>query len=61
MIYICLLRGVNVSGKNKVSMSNLKTELENNGYRNVCTYLNSGNVIFESHVTDNDKLCEDIK
>ncbi len=61
MIYICLLRGVNVSGKNKVSMSDLKTELENNGYRNVCTYLNSGNVIFESHVTDNDKLCEDIK
>lgn len=48
MKYVVLLRGVNVSGKNKISMSELKSELENNNYKNVITYLNSGNVILES-------------
>lgn len=43
--YIVLLRGINISGKNKISMSELKIELEKLGYSNVITYLNSGNVI----------------
>ena len=47
MKYIVLLRGVNISGKNKISMSELKKELEEKQYQNVITYLNSGNVIFE--------------
>lgn len=51
MKYIALLRGINISGKNKILMSELKSELESNEYQNVVTYLNSGNVIFES---DND-------
>lgn len=46
MKYIALLRGINISGKNKISMSELKKELEENGYQNVFTYLNSGNVVF---------------
>ena len=46
MKYIALLRGINISGKNKISMSELKLELEKNKYQNVSTYLNSGNVIF---------------
>ena len=47
MKYIALLRGINISGKNKISMSELKKELQDNKYQNVITYLNSGNVIFE--------------
>lgn len=46
MKFIALLRGINISGKNKISMIELKKELEENKYRNVFTYLNSGNVIF---------------
>ena len=53
MKYIALLRGINISGKNKISMSELKLELENNKYQNVTTYLNSGNVIFEKSSIDN--------
>ena len=44
MKYIVLLRGINISGKNKISMAELKSELDKN-YQNVLTYLNSGNVI----------------
>ena len=49
MKYIALLRGVNISGKNKIVMSELKKVLEENNYQNVVTYLNSGNVIFENN------------
>ena len=51
MKYIVLLRGINISGKNKISMAELKSELDKN-YQNVLTYLNSGNVILDS---DKDK------
>lgn len=50
MKYIALLRGINVGGKNKVSMANLRHHLENAGCQNVRTYINSGNVIFESEL-----------
>src|SRR6266511_798731 len=46
--YIVLLRGINVGGKNKVPMSDLKKCLEELGYSNVSTYIASGNVILES-------------
>jgi uncharacterized protein (DUF1697 family) len=48
MKYIALLRGINVGGKNKVSMTSLKEYLEELGFSNVTTYINSGNVILES-------------
>ena len=46
--YIAFLRGINISGKNKIRMSDLKLELENAGFTQVSTYLNSGNVTFLS-------------
>lgn len=46
--YIALLRGVNVGGKNKVTMSELKKSLEDLGFSNVSTYIASGNVILDS-------------
>src|SRR3990172_2308519 len=48
MKYIALLRGINVGGNRKVEMKKLKSFFESFGYINVSTYINSGNVIFES-------------
>ena len=50
--YIALLRGINVSGKNKISMSELKKGFAELGFEEVTTYLNSGNVIFSSAADD---------
>ena len=60
MKYIALLRGINISGKNKISMSELKLELEKNKYKKVLTYLNSGNIIFESDLDDKESIMKDI-
>ena len=48
MRYILLLRGINVGGKNKVSMSELKEALLNEGFIDVDSYINSGNLFFSS-------------
>lgn len=50
--YIAFLRGVNISGRNKVIMAELKKGVERLGYEEVKTYLNSGNVIFSSNEND---------
>ena len=49
--YIALLRGVNVGGKNKVSMAVLKSAFEGK-FLDVSTYINSGNVIFSCDDSD---------
>lgn len=49
MIYVALLRGINVGGKAKVEMATLKKMVENLGCSHVQTYINSGNVIFEDN------------
>jgi len=41
-----LLRGINAGGKNIISMKDLKQLLEQNGYMDVTTYINSGYIIF---------------
>lgn len=43
--YVALLRGINVGGNNKVRMADLRTVAESLGYRDVSTYIASGNVI----------------
>ena len=45
-IYVALLRGVNVGGRGKVDMRELKKQVEALGCADVSTYINSGNVIF---------------
>ena len=47
-VYLALLRGINVGGKNKVPMAELKTCFEELGCENVRTYIASGNVLFEA-------------
>ncbi len=51
MRYLCLLRGVNVGGKNTVSMTDLKSHLWDDGFKNVSSYINSGNILLESPLT----------
>jgi uncharacterized protein (DUF1697 family) len=46
--YVALLRGINVGGNNPVAMVDLRQAFEDAGYGAVRTYINSGNVLFES-------------
>jgi uncharacterized protein (DUF1697 family) len=46
--YLVLLRGINVGGKNKVPMAELRSMLEDLGFENVSTYIASGNVFLDS-------------
>ncbi|MDF2530643.1 MAG: hypothetical protein K0Q65_224 [Clostridia bacterium] len=46
MIYVALLRGINVGGNNKVDMKLLKETFIQIGMESVITYINSGNVVF---------------
>ena len=54
--YIALLRGVNVSGQKILSMESLKTVLSEAGFKNVNTYIQSGNIIFNFDETDKVKI-----
>jgi uncharacterized protein (DUF1697 family) len=60
-IYISLLRAINVSGQNRIRMPDLKVLYETLGLARVETYVQSGNVIFESDRLDSaglEKLIE---
>jgi uncharacterized protein (DUF1697 family) len=46
--HLALLRGINVSGHNMIKMETLKQVLENIGFKNVSTYIQSGNVFVDS-------------
>ena len=48
MVYVALLRGINVGGNRTVSMKTLKAVFEASGMTNVRTYINSGNVLFST-------------
>lgn len=50
MIYVALLRGINIGGRNQINMKELKESLESIGMVNVITYIHSGNIIFEDSV-----------
>lgn len=54
--YVALLRGINVGGKNVIRMNELKAYFENMGFNSVVTYIQSGNVLFMSDVTDKAEL-----
>lgn len=56
--YLALLRGINVGGKNKVPMAQLKACLEELGCENVQTYIASGNVLFTSDKSGSQLVAE---
>ena len=49
MIHAVFLRGINISGKNKIPMKELKAILSKNDYPDAETLLNSGNIVLSSH------------
>jgi uncharacterized protein (DUF1697 family) len=56
--YAALLRGINVGGRNKVAMADLRQIVESMGLDEVATYIQSGNVVFTSPQTSSDKLAD---
>lgn len=48
--YVALLRGINVGGRNPVAMAELRSAFEHAGHRDVRTYIQSGNVMFDAEV-----------
>ncbi|MCO7124470.1 DUF1697 domain-containing protein [Sporolactobacillus shoreicorticis] len=54
MIYIVLLRGINVGGKNRIKMAELRKALETAEFKNVRTYIQSGNILLESNATEHE-------
>ena len=47
-VYLALLRGVNVSGKNIIRMEDLRKRMEVAGYAAIKTFIQSGNILFTS-------------
>jgi len=58
--YISLLRGINVGGKNIIKMSDLKQVYENLNFKNIRTYIQSGNVVFETEKSEIQEIENDI-
>ena len=55
-VYISLLRGINVSGQKKIKMVDLKQLYEACSFTDVRTYIQSGNVVFNSTLSDKNEL-----
>jgi len=54
--YIALLRGINVSGQNKIKMADLVEYCQSIGFEDVSTYIQSGNICFKSSINDKKHL-----
>lgn len=53
LTYVAFLRGINVSGHKKLNMKDLVQLFENLSFKNIKTYIQSGNVIFQSNSNNN--------
>jgi uncharacterized protein (DUF1697 family) len=60
-MYVALLRGINVGSSSRVEMTRLKASFEGLGFHGVRTYINSGNVLFESRAKDSTRLARRIE
>lgn len=54
--WLALLRGINVGGRNRILMADLRACFEDAGYGDVHTYIQSGNVIFSADEPDRESL-----
>ena len=59
--YVALLRGINVGGKNLIKMPALVACFDKHGFHDVATYIQSGNVLFESTESSSAKLAKRIE
>lgn len=55
------MRGINVGGNNIIKMADLRGILTDAGYANVRTYIQSGNIAFESRKTNASKICQHVQ
>jgi uncharacterized protein (DUF1697 family) len=60
-VFVALLRGINVGGNNMIRMSSLKASFESMGFKDVTTYINSGNIIFRAKKGDARRLERNIE
>lgn len=58
MKYVAFLRGINVGGKTSIKMEELRKVFATLGFENIKSYIQSGNVVFETDETDEEKLTE---
>jgi uncharacterized protein (DUF1697 family) len=56
--HVALLRGINVGGRNRVAMTDLRAVVSSLTYTDVATYIQSGNVVFSSADTDTTVMAE---
>jgi len=61
MKYLALLRGINVGGNNIIKKDELKACFEKAGFTNILTYIQSGNILFESNEKDINKITNQIE
>jgi uncharacterized protein (DUF1697 family) len=61
MRYVALLRGINVGGAVMIKMDDLKAEFEGLGFENVKSYINSGNIAFDTRKTAESGLVNKIE
>lgn len=61
MRYIAFLRGINVSGQKLIKMEDLRGYFKLPGFKNIGTYIQSGNVLFDHDETDEAMLCKKIE
>ncbi|HEX6328752.1 MAG TPA: DUF1697 domain-containing protein [Jiangellaceae bacterium] len=57
--HVALLRGINVAGRNKVAMADLRVVVSSLGHTDVATYIQSGNVVFTA--ADSPSLAADLE
>lgn len=60
-VFVALLRGINVGGRNLIKMTELRACFESEGFRDVVTYIQSGNVLFSSRESARVKLISRIE
>lgn len=59
--YLALLRGINVGGRNKVAMADLRELADGLGHTGVSTYIQSGNLLFSSAEADPAALADELE
>ena len=59
--FVALLRGINVGGHRKIKMADLKSSLQKTGFKNIQTYIQSGNIVFETELISEDIIGKKIE
>lgn len=59
--HVVLLRGINVGGHGRLPMADLRAAVEGVGHTDVATYIQSGNVVLTTSLTDTEAITQDIE